>query len=886
MFSEDPLPPFSFEPLSPSPRDVIVSDSESESQRDPHERSTKRRRVEEIARQYVAGQPVYILSASLKGPFNPSWRNPWSKPSSSGPSGPDKLRLKQTRPKSSINSRTTPRRGAKVEHYPKSSNVTPKSLNINESRRDSVVGKIERREHTLSTGVGRGTRGPTHDGTPGSTRWADDHDIMMVDYQSTPNTVTRAGILNQERKDGSGQDGRSSSSGNWLKVVKGSAYSYLPAQDDTASLSPEKVYTPTERISSKRKRTQSTDTSHQGLRPVESNRYGKSRDEFTVLDEPLELTPEGGVVPSTLASQRKPSDFENQPGCAAQLPTQNEGADVVVNSTDLVEASAETIQFWMRAKELSMLAASQASRAASFRQSNSPSVARLSHSLVEAVDDVRSTSQPIFIPRASLVSDDSEENSLERFSHSQPDPFKPKTFEPDDAAGSFPARSSRATSGRKSYRVVSPSTALPGFRYWRAKSATAQKSPSKNAETAQRAALSKMDTGGAKPPSPEESDDALTGEHSTDTMNTKTNKGNIVKQDARSLAVTSVDVPTSMVNTPSMASSPWLTPRAAKPEHGQAMKLRRHFTPSSATNGQPKVEAHTVDKLTDTAQMSPNRALVKPTTPAGDFEHRGNAQAALKNEDVSGTESPEIVEPALSTQAAVTEMQRRFQAEIETPAPHKLVTSPTPNSTGKQRKEKVETPEREPASSSPLFVRNSRGLRTPSGDEATSGKASPQKEFISTQMLLEAASPFEISTIIEVPRLRSSVDSDMDEHSQPPRRSTRIASKGTSPETPASALRPGQHHLTPGRADHFRQSKSAMKEAHATTLPGATMMQFGSPGEDNAAELDTTIGEMMGGILQSWDVETELKKGATSHGLKDTGKPAGRRRASRTDQII
>ncbi len=69
--------PLSFEPLSPSPSDLVASDSERET--DSDSRKAKRRRVEDLGRQYLAGRQLFIQSASLRGPFNNGWVNPWNK---------------------------------------------------------------------------------------------------------------------------------------------------------------------------------------------------------------------------------------------------------------------------------------------------------------------------------------------------------------------------------------------------------------------------------------------------------------------------------------------------------------------------------------------------------------------------------------------------------------------------------------------------------------------------------------------------------------------------------------------------------------------------------------------------------------------------------------
>lgn len=50
-------------------------DAEVEAER----RTAKRRRIEDHAAAYLRGEPLYIMSAQLKGPFGKSWKNPWAK---------------------------------------------------------------------------------------------------------------------------------------------------------------------------------------------------------------------------------------------------------------------------------------------------------------------------------------------------------------------------------------------------------------------------------------------------------------------------------------------------------------------------------------------------------------------------------------------------------------------------------------------------------------------------------------------------------------------------------------------------------------------------------------------------------------------------------------
>ena len=55
--------------------DLIASDDES----DEVSRAAKRQRIEKLAESYLQGKPLFILSASLRGPLDEGWANPWKK---------------------------------------------------------------------------------------------------------------------------------------------------------------------------------------------------------------------------------------------------------------------------------------------------------------------------------------------------------------------------------------------------------------------------------------------------------------------------------------------------------------------------------------------------------------------------------------------------------------------------------------------------------------------------------------------------------------------------------------------------------------------------------------------------------------------------------------
>lgn len=75
-----PTSPVSLEVCSPS-ADDIDSDGVlgSDDELDEDARNAKRQKIEKLAEAYLQGTPLFILSASLKGPFDQGWVNPWRK---------------------------------------------------------------------------------------------------------------------------------------------------------------------------------------------------------------------------------------------------------------------------------------------------------------------------------------------------------------------------------------------------------------------------------------------------------------------------------------------------------------------------------------------------------------------------------------------------------------------------------------------------------------------------------------------------------------------------------------------------------------------------------------------------------------------------------------
>ncbi|KAK1147771.1 hypothetical protein N8T08_000284 [Aspergillus melleus] len=75
------ISPLALETCPPSSADldsdgIVGSDDELDSEA----RAAQRRRIEKLAGAYLQGQPLFILSASLRGPFDDQqWKNPWRK---------------------------------------------------------------------------------------------------------------------------------------------------------------------------------------------------------------------------------------------------------------------------------------------------------------------------------------------------------------------------------------------------------------------------------------------------------------------------------------------------------------------------------------------------------------------------------------------------------------------------------------------------------------------------------------------------------------------------------------------------------------------------------------------------------------------------------------
>ncbi|RAH43908.1 uncharacterized protein BO95DRAFT_417611 [Aspergillus brunneoviolaceus CBS 621.78] len=75
-----PISPLSFDSCSlPPPDSDLDTLAGSDDDLDPTERLARHRRIEKLAEAYLQGSPLFLLSASLRGPFDNGWVNPWRK---------------------------------------------------------------------------------------------------------------------------------------------------------------------------------------------------------------------------------------------------------------------------------------------------------------------------------------------------------------------------------------------------------------------------------------------------------------------------------------------------------------------------------------------------------------------------------------------------------------------------------------------------------------------------------------------------------------------------------------------------------------------------------------------------------------------------------------
>ena len=78
-----PVSPVCAEEIPVCSDTVVYYDHENGDEGNAARRAAKRKRIEGHATSYLRGQPLFILSAQLRGPFDDGWQNPWVKKNAS-----------------------------------------------------------------------------------------------------------------------------------------------------------------------------------------------------------------------------------------------------------------------------------------------------------------------------------------------------------------------------------------------------------------------------------------------------------------------------------------------------------------------------------------------------------------------------------------------------------------------------------------------------------------------------------------------------------------------------------------------------------------------------------------------------------------------------------
>ncbi|KIV93397.1 hypothetical protein PV10_04610 [Exophiala mesophila] len=73
-----PVPPVSAEEYPICPDTIVYHEASHELDNGVEARAAKRRRIERYAISYLRGEPLFILTAQLRGPFTGDWQSPWS----------------------------------------------------------------------------------------------------------------------------------------------------------------------------------------------------------------------------------------------------------------------------------------------------------------------------------------------------------------------------------------------------------------------------------------------------------------------------------------------------------------------------------------------------------------------------------------------------------------------------------------------------------------------------------------------------------------------------------------------------------------------------------------------------------------------------------------
>ena len=872
MSSLDQLPPVFFEPISPLPGDIIVSESESESRHHPEYRATKRRRIEDIARQCSAAQPLFILSAKLKGPFIGSRPDVWAKKDT-------KLATKIRQPHIEV-----PRPGHGRNSRPKP------DLPIQGGQSS---GEYQAVKQDLGASKGRANRkglaASTHKATEARAslqkRAAVDKVVQNDQYKGRqdktfntttnyldlpPDAIYNAAVGRNEGRAIQRDKTKDIPGKAWLKAVNGSTYWQRPTTHNTLS--------PTSRTSPAPKRPYIN--RDQDFHPAPGSpsvlRRSRKLESSTVQepirslasDEPFQPKIESDDEPSNYGPQEDTGKLPERPiPVGSDFPAED-NPGVLVLQTALAEADPETIQSWMRAKELSILAASQASQSCSLSQSKSPAISRPLPSPIRTIENVKLAKSIDEVEDSRSM--DLKTSVQQRLSFSQPNPIETRGIVGSSATDNQMARSSPTRSPRNSYRVVPPSTNLPSFKYWRVKSAPAG-SLSLEAEGAENIRDSAWSSAGVTTPSPPPgtfyilpSNKAKEPTWKENTKVSETPKRK--KKPNRSVSVkkwTFLDQNLSKKNPTSLRKQEFESEqRTAKQGSDEEVRV------AGEESNRPRKPSPVPDEL---------------DTWANHLLRRGQDNAATHNDAFADSGSAKEHESSMSTQAAAASMQRRFQAAIVTPAQEGSKIEERSRSREHHRA-MVETPDPKGPIRS-LLVESRRTLPSASVTGASADRPSADHYHISTQALLDAASPFTFSTIKQQPSASGLIHGDAREASA--QEDPSGLGSDLSPATP-TLKELSQPATVRNESRSPRKTRRKSPQTASASHTGISMddgqMKPIHGGDGDEVEFDAALDELTDGFLEPWDVESALRKSSASEGMADVERCTGSRTTHRADQ--
>ncbi|KAI9821950.1 MAG: hypothetical protein M1827_002532 [Pycnora praestabilis] len=836
------ISPLTFEPLSPSPSEILVSDSDDD---DRDHRASKRRRIESLGQQYLAGRPLLIHSASLKGPFDKSWRNPWQKRRYTGTS-------KVSDP---IFRREREIQHGKVEIYP---------LNRYEDyevsrRRLEGVRYVARKERSTGNEVTvRKVSAVTHKPqgmelggrkTKGEAKHVEQHQegrATAVHAERRPHNSGHAVGLRDvhgNSPDKAGSRTANMHQNDWLKSDQ------LPTDSSLRQRSLSTTPTPAAMESDRRQ--------YHGLPAVQSPLSGP-------IVDPIHRQMNSGAsspTPSTMkaikfaaANERDPlirghialaqssANFNHLPHWTATMTFGNTLPNGVrVGETSLVEAEPDVVKGLVAAKGLSSQAASQASNSESPNPPHGPVELELSRIAQQEL-------QVIIHVDPDLPADESVAvvGMLHREQNGQSDFTGSKTF----------------------IHALPPSTSLPAFEYRRANPSLRQPG-SKNEHK-----------------DPTESEGETKKPRSTDFAMQAVNQSSMAKCPLGFVADEVIAAPifdgkeptTSISNSyDDLASTkermnqvldvdPAISPEKAKRPLGD--RLGGDPQPSTSLAQRDESNGHSGgSSLLQAAQVLStkiSRTDGDPSEPLSTDDGILNPNGVLSAAELSNA--------TLSTQVALAEAQRSFQADIIAPmkrsslpsllTKHSQISVADAGGIAEKGHSKIDTPVR--------------SLKAPNAVAAITPMVND--EPMSTQDMLDAVSPYRFSTlkkpiskkraIFAPPPMEKRLVGDLEDMGGFGKLGldTETSPETSKPQSPHGEKRAQQSPVKKRTSKAERAPfGSPLGSSFSITPNGILKTVYSQDGQGRNDDIDlNAMIDDVGGFLESWDVESELRKTAAS----------------------